>query len=672
MINEHKDTRTPPVAEATARSEPTADTGIKPGSGEADPSPRRRRNRRNLRTRHLTTRLLVHIFGWSLLVLCLLSIAVFRFAFKDAREAIVDTLHSEQRLAVSGAQAFFSRVEARGEILSRRFLERYRASAGDPGFASRFERWYVETEPGVFRLDERFFEGTVEDGFPFSGLSAFVAPRSAALDAELRRRSVAAQLVLMELGPAWAGEVTNTHFSMPENILLMYSTTDPWGQLADPGLVITDFGTVRSTLQSENPSRRPNWTGLYYDLSADLWTITYQRPIDDGGRHLANASFDLGLDELLRELVATPGRKATTQLVINSDGQLIATSLPLDDSLRDEGFIALEDLPETVSGNQALKDLVARLDKSGGRQPRTHEAQGQVLIAQHLDRPDWWYISIYSEEELLHDALVLPLQILAVSLLLLIIILLVVYWLVKVQISRPLTWIANAASMVSGANYRELLNSSTLLPRARGEVALVLRSFHTAAHRLYFQQEQLEQEVEARTRELEKANQRLDRLAHLDGLTGLRNRRSFERDLAAALEGPAESRPWLCLGDIDSFKAYNDSYGHEAGDQALRKVATALAAACPGRVYRYGGEELACLVADSDVKGGRLFEALCSTVASLGIDHRASKGGQGILTISMGATRLEAGDNADEAIRRADKHLYAAKRAGGNAARAAS
>lgn len=401
-----------------------------------------------------------------MLILCLLSVVVFRFAFRDAREAIVATLHAEQQLAVRRAQDLFSSVETRGEVLSRRFLERYRASAGDPGWASQFERWYVETEPGVLRLDNRFFEGTVEAGFPYAGLSAFVAPRPAALDAELRRRIVVAQQVLMELGPAWAGEVTNTHFSMPENALLMYSTTDPWGQLADPGLVITDFATVRSTPQSENPSRRPNWTGLYFDLSAGLWTITHQAPIDADGRHLANASFDLGLDELLKELVATRDRKATTQLVINSDGQVVATSLALDDSLREEGHVVLGSLPEAVSGNQALKALLAQLSESDARQPRTREAQGQVMIARHLDRPDWWYISIYSEEELLRDALVLPTRIIAVNLFLLVVILLLVYWLVRVQISRPLTWIANAASMVSGANYRELLDSRVLLPRS--------------------------------------------------------------------------------------------------------------------------------------------------------------------------------------------------------------
>lgn len=97
-------------------------------------------------------------------------------------------------------------------------------------------------------------------------LSAFLGKRDVALDDELKSRVIAAQYTLNELGPAWQNEVSNSHFSMPENILLMYSTESPWGLLADKDLVMTDYSVVRSTLQVNNPERKPNWTGLYYDI----------------------------------------------------------------------------------------------------------------------------------------------------------------------------------------------------------------------------------------------------------------------------------------------------------------------------------------------------------------------------------------------------------------------
>ena len=115
------------------------------------------------------------------------------------------------------------------------------------------------------------------------------------------------------------------------------------------------------------------------------------------------------------------------------------------------------------------------------------------------------------------------------------------------------------------------------------------------AARFISAQQSLERDVAERTNDLAEANRQLDALAHLDGLTGLFNRRAFDKDLLNA-SGTEAHKYYLVLIDIDHFKAFNDNYGHEAGDQALKRIARYLSKEVTGRVYRYGGEELAIIL----------------------------------------------------------------------------
>jgi len=123
--------------------------------------------------------------------------------------------------------------------------------------------------------------------------------------------------------------------------------------------------------------------------------------------------------------------------------------------------------------------------------------------------------------------------------------------------------------------------------------------------------------------------------------------------------------------DIDYFKAFNDCYGHQAGDVCLRAVATCLREQ-PGRaldlVARYGGEEFVCLLPDTDGAGAQAkAAALCRAVAALGIPHERSACGANV-TVSIGVAALwpAPGCAAHELLASADAALYAAKSAGRN------
>jgi len=167
----------------------------------------------------------------------------------------------------------------------------------------------------------------------------------------------------------------------------------------------------------------------------------------------------------------------------------------------------------------------------------------------------------------------------------------------------------------------------------------------------------------------------LRKLAYMDGLTGLANRRHFDTTLQAEWRRCRRSGKPLALVmlDIDHFKLYNDRYGHQQGDEALKAVATALRTGLArphDLVARYGGEEFVCLLPECDLAGARhKAQALCRAVQALGLEHKGSLVAS-VVTISAGvASQVPDGDSTPEALlAQADAHLYRAKQRGRNRA----
>jgi diguanylate cyclase (GGDEF)-like protein/PAS domain S-box-containing protein len=176
-------------------------------------------------------------------------------------------------------------------------------------------------------------------------------------------------------------------------------------------------------------------------------------------------------------------------------------------------------------------------------------------------------------------------------------------------------------------------------------------------------------ELERRQTEVEQANHRLERLAATDPLTGLANRRAFMAQFENALDRHAATGRWLCLLliDIDHFKAFNDRFGHPAGDDALSRVAAAMTGSLgeSGIVARHGGEEFAVLLPETDPEAGyALAERLRCDIARL-------RNLPAPVTISIGLGPCPPGSGQDdiaraELIALADRALYAAKAAGRN------
>jgi diguanylate cyclase (GGDEF)-like protein/PAS domain S-box-containing protein len=173
--------------------------------------------------------------------------------------------------------------------------------------------------------------------------------------------------------------------------------------------------------------------------------------------------------------------------------------------------------------------------------------------------------------------------------------------------------------------------------------------------------------------ELNSLNSRLAQLATTDGLTGLSNRRTFDGFLRHAY-GEHDTLSVL-LFDIDHFKGYNDTFGHQAGDECLKAVAKVIADATfntSGMSARYGGEEFAIVLPNvSEANALKVAEAVRLTVRSLGISNPAAR--RGYVTVSVGvSTKTAATLNEAMLVGDADLALYEAKRQGRNQSVAAS
>ncbi|MFZ7101719.1 MAG: diguanylate cyclase [Peptococcaceae bacterium] len=185
--------------------------------------------------------------------------------------------------------------------------------------------------------------------------------------------------------------------------------------------------------------------------------------------------------------------------------------------------------------------------------------------------------------------------------------------------------------------------------------------------------ENLERTITERTQELETANKKLKKLSQFDSLTGIPNRRSFDKAMGDKWqEARKEHKPLsMIIIDIDFFKQYNDFYGHIAGDRCLKKISRAISG-CLRRSHdfaaRYGGEEFVVILPDTDEKGAVIIsEKIRKKVEEMAIPHYCSTIAD-IVTISLGtATILYHKEiSITEFFNSADAALYEAKQKGRN------
>jgi diguanylate cyclase (GGDEF)-like protein len=249
--------------------------------------------------------------------------------------------------------------------------------------------------------------------------------------------------------------------------------------------------------------------------------------------------------------------------------------------------------------------------------------------------------------------------------------------LISRYLGYPVKQLQIAAQKVRDQNYEVVVDIKRQdelgqLAEIFNEMIAEIRNYsvvlETKNSQLEFHALNLERIVQERTVALSEANQKLQELATLDGLTNVFNRRYFDEYLQTEWQRAIRAQSWLALilCDVDHFKMYNDTYGHQAGDECLRKVANIIDR-CLNRsgdiVARYGGEEFAIVLPNTCLKGAlNIAERITLSVKSLGLEHIASQTNS-CVTISIGVAVIipKIKQPYTDLIENADRGLYQSK-----------
>ena len=369
----------------------------------------------------------------------------------------------------------------------------------------------------------------------------------------------------------------------------------------------------------------------------------------------------MNLDRFLQDIVDI-NQEGITTLFVDYNGaiQLYRDRNYIDFAsvIKPEGQKNTVDLLfEAPEDKQKILGMLQLLKKSSGTAGHvesgfvTVEGRQHLAGVAYLPAIGWFEITLLDLNTLLPKSYLWPLV--AVFLASLLITLMVFHLIIQSRIVKPIVGLEEAVEKVRSGSF--------ILPRLDkpdNEIGRLVDHFEKMTESLRDSTRQLENKVAQRTDEL-------NRLARIDPLTGLKNRRGIDEALEDEIQRSARSGNgfgliWL---DIDHFKSINDQLGHQAGDEILCRVALWLKASlrpydCPGR---WGGDEFVILLSPCDPT---TLKHIARRIRE-SVEVESRKTGTPV-TISVGGYFSEPGDNTDRVLRNADQALYRAKKEGRN------
>jgi diguanylate cyclase len=252
------------------------------------------------------------------------------------------------------------------------------------------------------------------------------------------------------------------------------------------------------------------------------------------------------------------------------------------------------------------------------------------------------------------------------------------------QLSRELETVARAMSSAqkSSESYGQTLADVTRELAADGagpQLRQMVDTLSSATRQIQRENRALEQQLKDSTAEVGRLREHLEQVrrdATTDALTNLANRKAFDEELErACAEADASGQPIaLAVIDIDHFKSFNDTWGHQTGDQVIRYVASVIGrmAAPPRFAARYGGEEFGVIFSgEGSAVVHQILEEIREEVGSRTLKRRSTAEELGCVSVSAGYAVRRKGESAERLMERADAALYTSKRGGRNRTTAA-
>lgn len=426
---------------------------------------------------------------------------------------------------------------------------------------------------------------------------------------------------------------------------------------ADPAIQYAD----RAYFQELKRTGRTAISDVVRSRSTQRLGIVMAEPIrDERGNVNGALIINLELEKLIQRVSNTMGGQDGYAYVVDPQGNVM---LHPDRGLIENG------MKETV-----IAPVIAAMQGSSGW--LEYEADGKARLAGYSSVPSTKMIVVVQQPKA--EAMLAVDAIKQRSLLVLLLassLAIALGLTIAGALARPLARIAAAVERLRAGEWNVRLKTS-----GQDEIHQLAAAFNSLAEQLAKRDaelkrvtENLERQVAERTCELRQANEELRLVSQLDGLTGIANRRSFDEALRREWRRAMRDEEPLALImlDADHFKAYNDTYGHQAGDECLKFIAAQVKAAAKRSTdlaARYGGEEFALILTECDLAGAaQVAERLRSSIEEAAWPHAGSAVAK-VVTVSLGVVAVcpQQEEQALELVAAADRAMYRAKQSGRN------
>ena len=301
-------------------------------------------------------------------------------------------------------------------------------------------------------------------------------------------------------GRGWQTSFTDLWIASSSNAGANYWNGTPWGLQNPANLDMTKAEYITIANKTNNPSRTPRWTGVYFDPSPQQWMVSLVTPFDDeNGRHIGSIGHDITLNDLIDRTQndVFPGAH---NLIISQAGRLIVDSNRTDAIQKANGQITIDQLqdPELTYIWQQVKDRKNNIGVISSPD------QSKFIAITRLAGTDWYFVTLYPKQLLYYQALrnIIPLLVLSICSVLLEIVF--IYFILLKQVNQPLQQLLGATQEIATGRFNVILDTDRV-----DEVGNLSRSFTQMAqdlqvsfNKLNLQNETLESQVIDRTQEL--------------------------------------------------------------------------------------------------------------------------------------------------------------------------
>lgn len=349
---------------------------------------------------------------------------------------------------------------------------------------------------------------------PQKELDVWIA-KTTKLSPELRRKVVAFSKVLLRFGPAFHTRFTDTYVALGENANLVYWPEFPdWSAGVAADFYFPNYELYANGSHQNNPERKTLWTGLYFDDAVGEWMVSASTPIDDGqGKFAGIIGHDLMVGELIKRTV-NDGLPGTYNILINSDGRIIAHPQKMDALTKAKGNLRVSDTNDPVLA--AIYEEISRIPPAQRTSEKIidHAKYDQFIAVSYMPETGWDFVTIYPKSLIWKVANRSAFFIGILGLLSLLLELVILYFIFQKKVARPMRQFIRATHEIEAGKA-----ATTLLETERqDEFGILARSFYSMERKITEANANLQERVEQRTAELREAQQEAMKNAHAAGM----------------------------------------------------------------------------------------------------------------------------------------------------------